>query len=109
MRIITLKRLTINGNPILEDDVNEGTEDPNDWWCVMETKTEETLYDKVWGTDNDGSLIPMWNNLVNDAGVGFGLFWGDDDIYGYIRPDEDVPDIGEEFVDSDGDRWIRVE
>ena len=105
MKIITMKRLTINGEPI--DFEADG--DPDDWWCVIETKAEEEIYDRAFGWDNSASYIPVWNDLVKKAGEPFGLAWGDDDIYGYLRPDEDCPDIKEEFIDGEGDRWIRVE
>lgn len=105
MRIIEMCRLTENGEDIDVKDTN--APDPRDWWCVIETKTEEDLYEMVW-TDNSASLIPLWNKLVNNAGRGMGLHWGDDDIYGYIRPDEEYPEVGEEFIDGDGDKWTRV-
>ena len=112
MRIITLKRMTMDGEPLFVDADNEDIEDPNDWWCRIDTKEEEMVYDdfeKHLGEYSGDCRDILWNRLVNHAGQGMGVSWGDDDMYGYIRPDEDCPDIGEEFVDSDGDRWVRVE
>ncbi len=51
----------------------------------------------------------IWNAMVRHAGLGVGVKWGDDDIYGYFRPDEDVPEVGETLIDSDGDEWLHVE
>lgn len=105
MKIITMKRLTIDGKPLNQD----YDADPKDWWCVIETKTEEDIYDRAFGWDNSASYIPVWDELVKKAGEPFGIARGDDDIYGYIRPDEDCPDVGEKFTDGEGDEWIRVE
>lgn len=108
MKIITMKRLTIDGKPLDQ----ESDCDPNDWWCKIETKEEEMIYDdfeKHLGEYSGDCRDILWNRLVNHAGQGMGVSWGDDDMYGYIRPDEDCPDIEEEFVDGDGDRWVRVE
>lgn len=107
MRIITLKRMTMDGEPVYEEEGNT-----TDWWCAIETKEEEMVYDdfeKHLGEYSGDCRDILWNRLVNHAGQGMGVSWGDDDMYGYIRPDEDCPDVGEEFVDSDGDRWTRIE
>lgn len=108
MKIITLERKTIDGKPVVYG-VGENGDDYRDWWCVIETKAEEEIYDRAFGWDNSASYIPVWNDLVKKAGEPFGLAWGDDDIYGYLRPDEDCPDIKEEFIDGEGDTWVRVE
>lgn len=105
MKIITLKRMTMDGEPLYVDADNEC--DPNDWWGVIETKEEELVYDEY--LEHLDQYEFLWNAMVKHAGLLEGLAWGDDDIYGYIRPDETVPEIGEEFIDSDNDRWLRVE
>ena len=107
MKVIEMERRTMDGKPVEYNPVYENGEDFRDWWCVIETKEEELLYDKAWNT-NECKHIPIWNELVNHAGQGLGVCHGDDDIYGYIRPDEEVPEVGEEFIDSDGDTWVRV-
>lgn len=33
---------------------------------------------------------------------------GDDDMYGYIRPDEVAPLPTEPFIDGDGDEWVVI-
>lgn len=108
MKIIEMERRTMDGKPVEYNPVYENGEDFRDWWCVIETKEEELLYDKTWNS-NECDYIPLWNELVKYAGQGMGVSWGDDDMYGYIRPDEDCPEIGETFVDGDGDEWLRIE
>lgn len=108
MIIITMKRLTMDGEPLFVDADNEGCEDPNDWWGVIETKEEELVYDLAHGKGSKDTQR-LWNYMVNHAGEPLGLAWGDDDIYGYFRPDEMPPEVGDEFTDGDGDKWIRVE
>lgn len=51
----------------------------------------------------------LWNAMVKHAGLGVGLSWGDDDVWGYFRPDELEPEVGDEWVDGDNDKWVRVE
>lgn len=106
MKIITLKRLTMDGEPIYCDPLNECSEDPNDWFCAIETKEEELVYKDYLEHPFEDHL---WNKMINYAGQGLGLCWGEDDTYGYFRPDEAYPEIGEEWTDSDGDKWVRVE
>lgn len=105
MKIITMQRLTEGGEPIYED---EG--DIRDWFCVIETEEEEMVYDLF--TTGIGkrynNIEKLWNNMVKHAGLGEGLAWGDDDVWDYFRPDEAVPEVGEEWTDGDGDRWGRV-
>jgi hypothetical protein len=106
----------MDGQPIEYDD-NEC--DPRDWWCKIETKEEELVYDKAFHKPFNpasatkslvqGTYTDLWNEMVKHAGQGMGVSWGDDDIYGYIRPDELEPEVGEEYTDSDGDIWVRVE
>lgn len=100
-----------DGEPIYCDPLNECSEDPNDWFCAIETKEEELVYDMAIGNVEKGSedLLPLWNKMINYAGQGLGLCWGEDDIYGYFRSDEAYPEIGEEWTDDDGDKWVRVE
>ena len=107
MQIITMKRLTLDGKPLYVDADNEGIEDPNDWWCVIETKEEELVYDEY--LEHHDQYEFLWNAMVKHAGLGTGLSWGDDDVYGYIRPDEVAPLPTEPFIDGDGDEWVRVE
>lgn len=112
MKIITLKRMTMDGEPIYVDADNECSEDPNDWWCVIETKEEEMVfYDftEHLGEYSGDCRDILWNKLIIHAGQGMGVSWGDDDMYGYILPDEDAPKVGEKFIDGDGDEWVRVE
>lgn len=107
MRIITLQRKTLDGEPCYKE------ESPiQEWWCAMESKEEEIVYDdfvKHLGEYSGDCRDILWNKLVIYAGRGMGVAWGDDDMYGYIRPDEYCPGIGEELVDGDGDIWVRVE
>lgn len=101
MRIITLERLTMDGEPVYEDEGNT-----RDWFCVIETEEEELVYEDYLEHSFEDHL---WNKMIKHAGQGLGLCWGEDDIYGYFRPDETYPEIGEEYTDADGDRWGRVE
>lgn len=98
-----MERKTMDGEPVGEHPEYY----PRDWWCVIETKEEELLYDKTWNL-SECDYIPLWNELVKYAGQGMGVSWGDDDMFGYIRPDEDCPEVGEEFIDGDGDSWVRT-
>lgn len=102
MKIITMKRLTMDGEP-LDPDYDE---DPNDWWCVIETPEEEIVYDKYLEYPDKHEFL--WNAMVKHAGQDEGVSWGDDDIYGYIKPDEHVPKVKENFKDGEGDIWVRV-
>lgn len=118
MKIIEMERKTLDGESVEYDALEENGEDYRDWWCVIETKEEEMVYDKAFHKSFNpasatkslvkGVYIDFWNDMVKHAGQGLGLSWGDDDVYGYIRPDEEVPEVGEETVDSDGDRWVRL-
>lgn len=111
MKIIELERRTMDGKPVDYNPVHENGEDFRDWWCAIETKEEEMVYDDFvehlgqYGGDPRNLL---WNKMVIHAGQGMGVSWGDDDMYGYIRPDEDCPEVGEEKIDGDGDTWVRV-
>ena len=110
MKIITLERKTIDGNNV-EYGIDENGEDYYGWWCVIETPEEEMVYDDFvehLGTYGQDLRSILWNRMMIHAGQDKGLAWGDDDVYGYIRPDEDVPEVGEEFIDSEGDTWLRV-
>ena len=107
MKIIELQRKTMDGKPVEYDALNENGEDYRDWWCVIETEEEQIVHDLA--IENEGEHLKLWNKLMIHAGQGLGLSWGDDDVYGYLRPDEDVPEVGEEMIDSDGDKWERTE
>lgn len=110
MKIIEMERRTMDGKPVEYNPVYENGEDFRDWWCVIETKEEEMVYDLF--TTGIGkrynNIEKLWNNMVKHAGQGMGLCWGDDDLYGYIRPDEKVPGVGETYIDGDGDEWVVV-
>lgn len=111
MIIIEMERKTLDGKPVEQDALNTNTEDYRDWWCVIETKEEELIYEdflKHLGEYSGDMRDILWNKLVIHAGQGMGVAWGDDDMYGYIRPDEEVPEVGEETIDGDGDTWKRV-
>ena len=112
MKIIEMERKTLDGEPV-EYGVDENGEDYRDWFCVIETKEEELVYDmfvkNISSNIQNEALTKLWNKLVIHAGQGMGVSWGDDDMYGYIRPDEVAPEIGEEYIDGDNDKWVRTE
>ena len=113
MRIITMERKTLDGKPV-EYGVGENGNDYRDWWCVIETEEEEMVYGLFLEQKGDEepnyyNIVVLWNDMLKHAGLGVGLSWGDDDIYGYIRPDEMPPEVGDEYVDGDNDTWLRVE
>lgn len=106
-----MERRTLDGKPV-EYGVDENGEDYRDWWCVIETEEEELFYDKYVcgnkGLAGETNAEYIWNELVKHAGQGMGVKWGDDDMYGYIRPDEVAPLPTEPFVDGDGDEWVVI-
>ena len=106
MKIIEMERRTMDGKPVEYNPVYENGEDFRDWWCVIETQEEEIVYDLAHG-DGSKDTKRLWNYMVNHAGQGMGVSWGDDDMYGYIRPDEAVPEMGETYK-LDNDTWYRV-
>ena len=108
MKIIELCRLTEGGESLVDDDFSQC--DPRDWWCVIETEEERKQYDNFvehLGEYGDCREVE-WNKQLIKAGEDMGLCWGDDDVYGYLMPDEDHPAVGEEMIDSDGDKWVRT-
>ena len=105
MKIITMKRLTEGGKPLVDDELTQC--DPNDWFCVIETQEEEMVYDEY--LEHPDQYEFLWNAMVKHAGLGVGLSWGDDDVWGYFRPDELEPEVGDEWADGDNDKWVRVE
>lgn len=105
MRIITMKRLTEGGEPLVDDELTQC--DPSDWFCVIETEEEQIVHDLA--IENEGEHMRIWNYMINHAGTPQGLSWGEDDIYGYFTPNEVIPEIGEEWTDDDNDKWVRVE
>lgn len=112
MKVIEMERRTMDGEPVVYDTLNECAGEYRDWWCVIETKEEEMVYDdfvKHLGEYSGDCRDILWNKLVIHAGQGMGVKWGDDDIYGYIRPDETAPLPTEPFIDGDGDEWICIE
>lgn len=109
MRIVEMERQTKDGKPCYDE--NEGELGLRDWWCVIETKEEEMVYDDFVEHLGQYSGDPrnlLWNKMVIHAGLGMGVSWGDDDMYGYIRPDEVAPEVGESFIDGDGDTWVVI-
>ena len=102
MKIIEMERRTMDGKPV----EYENGEDFRDWWCVIETKEEEMVHDIA--IEKEGDYLVLWNNMVNHAGQGMGVSWGDDDMYGYIRPDEVEPLPTEPYIDGDGDEWVVI-
>ena len=113
MKIITMQRLTLDGEPVVYNPKEENGEDYQDWWCVIETEEEEYVYDKFVETTSsniqNGNTINLWNDMLKIAGRPQGLAWGDDDVYGYIRPDEVEPEVKETYKDPDGDIWVRID
>ena len=112
MRVVEMERKTLDGKPVEQDTLKENTEDYRDWWCVIETKEEEMIYDDFvehLGEYSGDCRDILWNKLVVHAGQGMGVKWGDDDMYGYISPDEVAPEVGDDFIDGDGDTWVVVE
>lgn len=112
MKVILMQLLTLDGESVVYDDGDENGNDYEDYWCVIETPEEEMIYDdfvKHLGEYSGDCRDILWNKLVIHAGQGMGVSWGDDDMYGYILPAEDVPEILEKYVDSDGDTWLRKE
>ncbi len=111
MIIIELERKTTNGKPVEHNQLYKNKEDFCDWWCVIETKEEEMIYEdylRHLGEYSGDCRDILWNKLVIHAGQGMGVKWGDDDMYAYIRPDEGYPEVGESILDGDGDEWVRV-
>lgn len=118
MKIITLQRLTMDGEPVEYNIGDENGEDYTDWFCVIETEEEELVYDlfveslmtSSKTTEEEARVRQeLWNGMVNHAGIPFGLAWGDDDVFAYIRPDETYPDILGKYTDPEGDVWLRKE
>ena len=96
----------MDGKPVEYNPVYENGEDFRDWWCVIETKEEEMVHDIA--IEKEGDYLVLWNEMIKHAGQGMGVSWGEDDMYGYIRPDEVAPEIGEEYTDGDGDKWVVI-
>ena len=110
MKIITMTKIKEDGEPL--EDNNYMQPDPRDWFCVIETKEEELVYDKFVcgnkGLAGETEAEHIWNEMVKHAGLGEGVKWGDDDMYAYIRPDEVEPEVGEHYR-LDNDEWVRTE
>lgn len=104
MKIITMQKIVEDNEPIAYD-VDENGEDHQDWFCVIETREEEMVYDEY--LEHPDQYEFLWNAMVKHAGLGEGMSWGDDDIYAYIRPDEAEPDLGDTYK-LDNDTWYRV-
>ncbi len=112
MKIIEMERRTMDGKPVEYNPVYENGEDFRDWWCVIETKEEEMVYnfflEQLCDQPEHTIIVKLWNDMVKHAGQGMGVCWGDDDMYGYIRPDEVAPLPTEPFIDGDGDEWVVI-
>ena len=106
MKIITMQRLTMDGKSVEYNPIEENGEDYTDWFCVIETPEEELVYDEY--LEHPDQYEFLWNAMVKHAGLNEGLAWGDDDVWGYFRPNEAIPKVGEEWTDGDNDRWGRV-
>lgn len=84
-------------------------EGEKDWFVKLETKAEELVYDRVYGSyynysDHDYQLVrALWDKMVNTCGVN----WGEDDVYAYIYVDSFEPEVGEEYQ-IDDITWVRV-
>lgn len=102
MRVIEMERKTLDRQPVYK-----GEAPIRDWWGVIETEEEEMVYNTAIRVGE--GFLTLWNSMLKHAGLPFGLKWGEDDIYGYIRPDEVPPEVGDEYVDGDDDKWVRVE
>lgn len=113
MKIIEMERRTMDGDPVVYDDLNECAGEYRDWWCVIETEEEKLVYDAFLNGDNAGEggklFRALWNAMVKHAGLGLGLKWGDDDVYGYVMPHEYMPEVGDECMDADNDKWVRTQ
>ncbi len=106
MKIIEMCRTTENGEKLVDPEC-----DPHDWWGVMETKAEQLVYEDFvehLGKYGGDMRNVLWNKILIEAGKDMGVCWGDDDMYGYLEYGQDVPEIGEETMDSDGDMWVRT-
>lgn len=103
MRIITMQRLTLDGKPVYPEEAPA-----QDWWCVIETEEEKLVYELAFDKGNE-ECQRVWNEMIKHAGQDMGVSWGDDDVYGYISPNEHVPEIKENFKDGEGDIWVRVQ
>lgn len=111
MKVIEMERLTLDGESVVYDLEKENGDEYRDWWCVIETKEEELVYDdflKHLGEYSGDPRNLLWNKMVIHAGEGMGVSLGDDDMYGYIRPDEAAPEVGDDFIDGDGDEWVVI-
>lgn len=113
MKIIEMERRTMDGKPVEYNPVYENGEDFRDWWCVIETPEEELVYDMTFSDRIKGEYVghkdkDIWNAMVKHAGFPQGLAWGDDDVYGYITPHKEAPEVGEKYTDEDGDEWVRI-
>ena len=103
MKVITMRRLTLDGKPVYPEEAPI-----QDWWCVIETEEEKIVYELAFDKGNE-ECKRVWNYMVIHAGKDMGVSWGDDDVYGYISPNEHVPEIKENFKDGEGDIWVRVD
>ena len=100
MIVFEMKAITRDGQPVYEEEGNT-----TDWWCKIETEEELIVYDDFLKHPFQDHL---WNKMVKHAGIPFGVSWGDDDMYGYMLPDSDMPEYGEEYKDGENDIWKRI-
>lgn len=101
MIVFEMKMIARGGEPVYEEEGNT-----TDLWCKIETKEEEMVYDEF--IEYPDKYEALWNSMVKHAGLPYGVKWGDDDMYGYLLPDEDMPDLNEKYKDADGNVWKRI-
>ena len=102
MQIIEMKRRTLDGKRLPRSWEGYQT---MDLWGVIETEEENAVhYDFCVNASKDHE----WNKMVNKAGKQFKLKCGDGCIYGYIKPNEVAPEVGEFYTDPTGDIWVRT-
>lgn len=78
---------------------SNGTLKATDLSVMVEIKTP-TIADGIWKSE---ALDYGFKEDTKETE------WGVDDIYGYISPNEEVPEVKENFKDGEGDIWVRVQ
>lgn len=113
MIVFQMKMLTKDGQALNTDEY-----DTLGLWCKVETEEEWLVYDKTFHKPFNpasatkslvqGIYIDLWNEMVKHAGAPYLVNLGDEDIYGYLSPDEDMPDLNEKYRDADDNDWVRI-